>query len=397
MRQKILFLTTEIPYPLDSGGKIRTYNMLKSISESYDIDLICFSENSCTDNQEEELKLICKSVSIIKKIYTNSKSSGKMFINIVKAILKNAPFVVEKFNDSKYKKKVNELINLNEYKRIIIDHLQVANYLKCLNDNKVILSEHNCEYLILKRRYEKEKNIIKKLFIGTEYIKTRKYEKKICSKVEKVIFLSEEDRRLIIDENYRGTNTSIVPISVETTYVKKNYNKMVNKLLFIGTMSWYPNEQGILWFIENVWHSLLNMNNDLKLYIVGSNPSEEIKKFESNNLIVTGYVDSIDEYIEKCDICIIPLFIGGGMRVKILESMAKGIPCISTSIGAEGIDTSVGEDILIADTKEEFVKEIMRLIDERSLYQKIVNNSTNLIKNNYSTEVIGGKILSLLD
>ena len=254
---------------------------------------------------------------------------------------------------------------------------------------KSILSQQNCEYLILKRRLENESSLVKRAYLHYECKKLEKYEKKTCASFDKVIMLSEEDKKNIVTESYGKDNTSIVPIAVSCDYRKQNYNNTFMNLLFMGTMSWYPNEQGAFWFLENVWKYLQTEYEDkIKLYIVGKNPSNNIKKYEGKDVEVTGYVDDVNKYIEICDICIVPLFIGGGMRVKILECMAKGIPVISTSIGAEGIKCTNFEDIIIANTKDEFIRAIQELNRNHELYKRIVCNGKALVERNYSIDVI---------
>lgn len=392
---KILFLTTELPYPLDSGGKIRTYNMLEGLSEKFDIDIICFSEKENINYEIEKLNDICADIKVVKKIYTNKSSKMSLIKNVLKSIILNKPFIITKFSDKSYKNIVNEKVKSNKYSKIIVDHLQVAQF---INDNlmkKAILSEHNCEYLILKRMYEETNNIIKKIYLKYEYKKLKKYEKKVCKQINKVILLSEDDKKALVDSNYNGENVYLIPISVDTEYVKIRKNEKTRKknILFMGTMSWFPNEQGILWFLENVWGKL--QKDGYKLYIVGKNPSNEIIKYRSSSVIVTGYVDDINEYIEKCDFCIVPLFIGGGMRVKILESMAKKIPTVSTAIGAEGINVKDGIDILIANTPNEFIAKIKEL-DNDELYNNIIENAAKIIDEKYSIKSVNEQIIKCL-
>lgn len=391
---KILFLTTELPYPLDNGGKIRTYNMIKSIYNYYKIDLVCFSEKKF-NTEINELRKMCENIDIIHKIYTNSNSKYILAKNLILSTFKNSPFIVEKFNDREFQEKVEYLLKENEYEAIIVDHLQMVNYVRNVKKNKIILSQHNCEYLILKRRYEKEEKLLKKLYIWNEYKKTKKYEKKMCKKVDKVIMLSKEDKNFLIDKDYSGTNISILPISIENNFIKSTYNEKINKILFLGTMSWFPNEQGVLWFIREVWEKVKSEFPKSKLYVVGNKPSKEIKDCSSEDIIVTGYVDDVNKYIELCDVCIIPLFIGGGMRVKILECMSKGIPCISTSIGAEGIEYEREKNILIADSSDEFVKSLKN-IQNRDKRIEMANYGRKLIDKNYSLNVLTNGLIKII-
>ncbi len=396
MKEKILFLTTEIPYPLDSGGKIRSFNMLKSLYEKYEIDLLCFSEGNHKQEHISELNKLCKSVYVIKKIYKNSKSKSMLLKNVFLSVFKNKPFVVEKFYDKKYKYEIRRLLSEKSYKAIIVDHLQVAGYIDDLSGNNVILSQHNCEFIILKRRFEKEKNVLKRLYLYIEYKKTQKYEKYICRQVDSVIMLSNEDKNFLIDSSYKGANITIIPISIEADYIKETRNERLKNILFLGTMSWFPNEQGILWFLEKAWPKIKQENKELVLYIVGSNPSKEVISYSSEEIIVTGYVENVNEYIEKCDACIVPLFIGGGMRVKILECMVKGIPCISTTVGAEGIEYSNNKNIIIADNEEEF-KMAIRQINDVEIRKNMVESAKSLIEKKYSLKVITKKLEEIIE
>lgn len=391
--KKLLFLTTELPYPLDNGGKIRTYNMIKGLSSEYQIDVICFSEINNNENSINALKKICSDVYVFDKLYTNSKSKINLMKNIIFAMIKKSPFIINKFADNRYTNIVKKLLTENKYDLVIADHLQVAQFLSDEYLGKAVLSQHNCEYLILKRMAEESSNFIKKKYIEFEAKKLEKYEKMICSKFKKVILLSNEDKEKLVSKEYDGNNSFILPISVSTEFKKTNINKSKKNILFLGTMSWMPNEQGISWFLKNVWGSI--KDEGYKLYIVGKNPSDRIKQFESDNVIITGYVDDINEYIDLCDISVVPLFIGGGMRVKILESMAKRIPIISTTIGAEGIEVEDGKDILIANTEEEFIEKINNINNEH-LYNEIIKNADRLIGDKYSIEAINKKLINSL-
>lgn len=392
---KILFLTTELPYPLDSGGKIRTYNMLKGLASNFDIDIVCFSEKIHIEDDLNELKKICNDVKVIKKIYTNSKSKYTLIKNVIMGILYSKPFIINKFDDSIYRAYINDSLRNNIYSKIIVDHLQVAQFIPEKYMKNAILSQHNCEYLIIKRMYEKSNNFIKKLYLKTEYEKLKKYEINTCKKFSKVILLSEEDKEYLVGSEYDGNNTRIVPISVSSEFIKQNKCGLAEKIniLFMGTMSWLPNQQGILWFLENVWDEI--DNGEYNLFIVGKNPPEEIKKYKSKNIIITGYVEDINEYIEKCDFSIVPLFIGGGMRVKILESMVKGLPTISTTIGAEGIEVQDGENILIANTKEEFIMKINNL-KNKELYDKLIIKGIELIDEKYSIDAVNKRVINII-
>ena len=392
---KILFITNLIPYPLDNGGKIKTYNILEILSEENEIDLFAFYENEKERESIDFLKRKFRNVVGVEKILTTKKNIFYMLTIAIKSIFSKYPFVILKYIDKKMRNLLEEYILDNNYDLIYIDHLQLGVYYDVLKktNKKIYLDEHNCEYQILKRKFHDESSILKKIFFGLEYKKLKKFEETIINKVDKVIVLSDEDKKLLMSNKNEDKFINI-PIPIKTNYKKIIGSKIQDEinLIFLGTLTWYPNAQGIEWFVDNVIPILERNEIKYKLHIVGKDPSISLieKCKENDNVIITGYVDSIDEYIDKCDIMIVPIFIGSGMRVKILEGLGKRIPIISTSIGAEGIEIKNNKNILLANNENEFVESIINL-KNKELYETLQVNGYETFNNLYSIEAISKK------
>lgn len=391
---RILFLTNLLPYPLDNGGKIKTYNTLKMMSEGNKIDIFSFYE---TDKEKENIEYMKKEFNLVNAIYkplTTSKHLVKMVMIGLRSLVNDKPFVLLKFVDKNMKQLLIESIKKNKYDLVYIDHLQLAVYMDILKEANcpIYLDQHNCESQIIKRKSEVTKSLIKRTIINMEYKKLKKFEDMIISCVDKVIVLSEEDKKCLV----KGLKIDrekfiVIPIPIEADYKKKNgvQNQEVMKIMFLGTLSWFPNAQGIEWFVENVVTALEKHNFKYKLYIVGKDPSENLinKCNENSNIEITGYVNDVNEYIEKCDILVSPIFVGSGMRVKILECIGKRMPVISTTIGAEGIEVENNKSILIANTTEEFVKAIYN-IRSNDMYINLQIEGELLFNKKYSLNAI---------
>ena len=168
-------------------------------------------------------------------------------------------------------------------------------------------------------------------------------------------------------------------------------------ILFIGTLTWEPNNKGMQWFLREVVPLLDASGFQYSLYIVGKNPSRELKELIGvhDNIFLTGYVDSIDEYYDKCHCMVVPLFIGSGQRVKIIEAFSKGMPVASTSIGAEGLRYSHGDNILIADNADEFVHNIVAISEEQRKKISVMGRQT--YEEHYSPGAVQAKILGVID
>lgn len=393
---RILFITNLLPYPLDNGGKIKSYNTLEMLSEGNRVDIFSFYEDDREKESLEYMKSKFNEVNIVKKNLTTKTNIKEMLWIAIKSLFNKLPFVILKYKDKEMIQLLENKIKKNKYDLVYIDHLQLGIYINILQKANcpIYLDQHNCESQILKRKVESNSSIFKKKFINIEYYKLKKFENKIITNVDKIVVLSDEDKKTLInniEEKIDENKFIIIPIPINNNYVKDiglNKKEFVN-LLFLGTLSWHPNLDGISWFVENVIPELEKQHIKYKLYIVGKNPCQELINCcsKNDNIEITGYVDDINEYIEKSDIMIAPIFIGSGMRVKILEGLGKRIPIISTSIGAEGIAIEHNKDIYIANDTDEYIDGILKLGQDK-FYTKLQENGFNLFNQKYSLDAV---------
>lgn len=399
---KILFITNLLPYPFDNGGKIKTYNTLKILSKSNEIDLMCFYEDEEDLVKKDHLYRFCKNIDCIKKPIITSKNINYMLKLAIKNLFSKIPLVAYKYMDKKFENILISKIDKNNYDAIYIDHLQLGGYLDKIKkiDKKYILDEHNAESTIILRKAKQSKNIIKRMYFYYEYKRLRNFESYIINKVDKVIVLSEEDKNILKEISREKDEKFIqIPIPIEIDYEKSSSIKSSThyNILFLGTLSWFPNSQGIEWFIDNVVPKLDRQKISYSLYVVGKDPSSKLIEIGNvkDNIIVTGFVNDVNEYIEKCDFMVVPLFIGSGMRVKILEAMGKKMPVISTTIGCEGIEVKNKESILIANDEVEFV-EAIKYVSNKEVYEEIRNKSKQIFEEQYSVRALEELYLNVI-
>lgn len=400
---KILFLTNLLPYPLNNGGKIKSYNTINILSKTNKVDLFCFYEEDSELSYISNIKEICNDVKVVKKKITTSKNKNYMLSLAIKNLISKTPLVAYKFKDKKLNVLIEEALKSENYDLVIIDHLQLAVYLPKIKKycNNIILDQHNCESKIIYRKQQLEKNIIKKLYLKYEYNRLKKFESNTMDAVKKIIVLSDEDKLEMIRINKKINKDKFIniPIPIQIDYEKEIRSKNGNhiRILFLGTMSWYPNSQGIEWFVKEVIPYINMKNIKYELSIVGKDPDKNLIDLckDNKNIIITGFVEDINKYIELCDVMIVPLFIGSGMRVKILESMGKCLPVISTTIGAEGIEAIDGKHILIANNKEEFYEKLL-YINDKEIYVDLQKNGKELFEKKYSVDYLGKKFNKLM-
>lgn len=392
----ILFLTNLLPYPLDNGGKIKTYTTLQALKNAgHKVDLVCFKESEASySSEEKELSHICNNVHQVFQKLTTSENKSYMMKLAIKSLFSELPLSTYKFISKDMEKHIESKKD-TYFELIYFDHLPLYVYHKICKElwpnAKVILDEHNCEATIMKRNAETAHNPIKKTFMSYEASKVKEFESKALLSADKSIILSKEDYKTLRSATGKDFDFSIIPIGVMDRGVKKERESKddILNILFVGTLTWEPNNQGLIWFIDNVIPIMERKKVKYHFYIVGKNPSEEVvEKTKANeNITVTGYVDSVDDYYDCCDCMVVPLFIGSGQRVKLIEAFSKGMPAISTSIGAEGLEYINGETILIADEKNDFMLSISSLTDKKKR-KNIGKNARKIYDKYYSPEAI---------
>lgn len=400
---KILFLTNLLPYPLDNGGKIKTYTTLSALSSAgHSIDLVCFTENNEVSKNTEQVLKICRRVEQIPQKLTTAENLSYMMWMAVKSLFSSYSFGLYKYQSEEMEAKLTELCKENVYDCVYYDHLQLCIYEKIISKlmptTKTILDEHNCEAIIMSRNAETAGNPVKKVFLMLESRKLGWFESKMLQRMSANIVLSKEDYQELRKQSKRDFTHTIIPIGVQDRGVKKIENEVNEHLniLFLGTLTWEPNNQGLIWFLKNVIPLLESYN--FTFYIVGKNPSVEVQELAEKykNIIVTGYVDSVDEYYDICDCMVVPLFIGSGQRVKLIEGFSKAIPAISTRIGAEGLDIEDNKNILLADSAHDFKIAIEKMYND-DLRKNISIAARKCYEKNYSPCAIEKKINVLLE
>lgn len=403
---KILFLTNLLPYPLDNGGKIKANTTIKSlVSAGHQMDLVCFTESNKIDSgHESELSGECLEIHQVFLRLTTALNKKYMMRIALKSLFSKYSFGVLKYWSEDMASLLVSLLSSKKYDCIYFDHLQMFIYAdiigKYCDSSKWILDEHNCEFMIMQRRAETTGNLAKQIFFKIEARKLKRFERQALKRTSKVIVLSQEDDMILKKLSKKPVQTAIIPIGVKTPEFSINYRfddlNTVN-ILFVGTLSWAPNHEGLMWYLEQVMPKMQKEYGDFRLYIVGKNPGESLVKLANKykNIIITGYVDSVLPYYQKCDFMIVPLFVGSGQRVKIIEGFSYGMPMISTSVGAEGLHYTDGENILIANDANQFIQKC-QLMKRGSLRQKLSEKARKTFEKNYSLAAVSSKICDVV-
>lgn len=394
-RKKILILSPIFPLPLRSGGQVRIFNLIKYLSDHFEISLL-----SLIDIEEEkyihEMMPFCSRIETIPvKLYDNK------FLKVVSLVepsqilrtLKRGfqwafgiPFHICRFYHPELVKKLNEMVGKDRYDVVHAIYSQMAPYLiraTALDRNvKSILDDIDLFFVAKYRDYLTRKGLAR-VFYSLECKRIRDYVARTWPRFDGITVMSMKDKEKLLELN-PDLNVTVVPNGVDTDYFRPlNHPRTNRKLAFVGGSRHYPNVDGLSYFCENIFPLIRHEMKDVSLTVIGEFSKNLIPKGD-HEIQFTGYVEDIRPYLKECSLNIVPLRIGGGTRLKILEAMALGIPTVSTSIGCEGIEAEKDREIIIADDPQEFAKGIKTVLGDERLHQALARNGRDLIERKYS-------------
>lgn len=383
-KKKILYLTTRLPFPVIGGDKLRIHNILKQLKlKGHKITLVSLVTS------EDDLEACYKNNDFFDELIPVKFDKKLAYLNAVKAVFNDKPFIVEYFYSKTMQKVVDKLIKENNFDIITGYMIRIAPYLEKHKNKNIIIDFVDAVSMMYERRIKNVQSLWDKFKIGIEYLKVKNYEKK-CSKIYKMqTVISQADKNYI--EQFAGkSNIKIIGNGVDTEFYKPIDFPKQNKICFVGSMQYIPNSEAAIYFATKVFPLVKKEIPDAKFKIIGANPRKDLFDAvkEINGIEITGRVDDVREYMKDCKVSVCPVKIAGGIQNKILEAMSMGIPVVTTPEGAEGINAS--EDILsVANSNEEYVQKVIQIMQDESLRKKIGHNSRNFVLNNFSWAKVG--------
>ena len=356
--RKILQISARLPLPLDDGGRIATWNLSRCLHyNGYAIDLVCY-----TDDDRQLPKWRTDLAEVFASVATVPKNMERQHpTNLLHALATGSSYFVRKFYTRAYAEHVRRLLSENSYDATLIDGAFMGGFLPVLRSagnaaGKVILRQHNVEYEIFERLAEREQNMAYRLLLRREARLFCLAEKNLVDRVDEVWAITQRDADTFEATGTRRPISVLGPfIDIDHYQIDSHSNIDPHSIVHLGGLSWKPNANGIQWFLEQIWPSVLEQFPDATFHIVGKSPPAWLRNRSDENVIVKGFVDDERPTINRSNIFIVPLHEGSGVRIKILTAMAMGKVSLSTSIGAEGIEW---EGLIIRDRPEEWIKAI---------------------------------------
>jgi len=398
---KILWLSHILPYPPKGGVMQRSYNLIKEVAKENEVYLFAFNQKAWLPTKEDiikakkEFERFCKKVEVFE--LPSDKSKFAWYKLVIKSFFSKDAYTINWTKSNEMQKAITEFLSKKSIDIIHCDTIGLAEYVKGIKGIPKVLNHHNIESHMMLRRAKKEKNLFKKIYFYVEGLKLKKYENRICPKFDINLVVSELDKERLLNIA-PNSKVEVIPNGVDINYFKPLNSKIKrHNIVFAGRMNAYPNEDAVIWFLKEIWPLLKKEVPDATFTIAGRNPTPRIKKFAKNDssILVTGYVDDIRPFIAQAEVYICPIRDGGGTKLKILDAMAMGKIIVTTTIGAEGLGVIHERHVLIANDPKISASQVLLVFNNPDLRKYLSQNARQLVKKEYSWEIIGKKLNSL--
>ena len=383
---RILWLNAGLLLPLDKGGKLRTWHLMRHLARRHSITYVCFAEPNEKKEHREGMVEVCNSLVTVARS-DPAKGSTAFYLDAVRHVVNALPYAVGKYQSDEYAGRVEYLLQHGRFNVMVADFLPpVVNLPKSIPVPAVLFT-HNVEAEIWRRHAENASNPLSRILLKQQWHRMLRFEREALTRFDLVLGVSDTDRETFA-RLYPGAlrrPVHVVQTGVDTAYfTPMPGQERPRHLVFTGSMDWLPNEDGMLYFVRDILPRIRATEPDVTLSIVGRTPTPAVQRLAAENGIeVTGRVDDVRPHVAAAEVYIVPLRIGGGTRLKIFEAMSMAKAVVSTTIGAEGLPVTPGRDIVLADEPAAFADAVVQLIRDREKRQSIERAARDLVVQKY--------------
>ncbi len=369
-KQKLLYLSQCFPIPLDGGGKIKTFNSIKTLAKKFDIFAVFISERKA---KKEEVKVFQKMGVSVKIFYTDimSKDIKENYLKLAWNYLQLRPHFVYQYRYKPSFSWIKDKIKTWQPDIIHVDHINSAQFLpsrawlkkNCQKIPKLILENHNLNHILFATRFRESKKLIRKLYLFLEGSLNWLYGERNYKRFDHIFAISDVETSYLGQKGWpTSTQPLVYPLKKAQSKKEKKYD-----LLFIGYLDWPPNEVAIRWFVEKILPLINQQLPTAKFHVVGKENIKLADLKKNSNVIFHDQQKSLDKFLGQSKVFVLPFQTGAGVRIKSLTALQNGLPLVSTKMGIDGLHLKNNQEYLEAETAREFAKQTIRLLQNRQL------------------------------
>ncbi len=383
----ILWVKSELLHPLDKGGRIRTYEMLRRLRDHHRVTYVALDDGTTTPEQRARALEYCDELVLVP--WRRAPLRGwRRGLAILRNVVSSLPFALAPYRSAAMTRAIRERCTAGEDRAdvvvcdFLVPALNVPDGLPC----PVVLFQHNVEAMIWERRTRVAANPILRLYMAEQWRRMRRVEREQCRRFDHVVAVSPEDAA-VFRQAYGVERVSSVPTGVDTDFFRPSgaVSRKAASIVFTGSMDWMPNEDGMVWFVEEILPRIERAVPEATLTIVGRNPTARVKALAEGRprVTVTGTVNDVRPYLEAASVVVVPLRVGGGTRIKIYEAMGMERAVVSTTIGAEGLDVRDGTHLILADEAATFAEAVTALLRSPERAEEIGQTAASHVRSHF--------------
>ena len=384
---KVLVISTQFPFPTHSGFTMRVYQLMRQLARRHDVALLSYArpdERQAVDQLRQEF-----AVSVVERVQRPSGVSRR--VAQLRSILSARPYYSHAAYSEEMQRMIFDLCSDRGF-----DVVQIESSLLCgfsfPPGVRVVLDEHNIEYEVFRRMCEGERSLARRTFNHLEYRRFRRFEQRSWERVDGCVVTSEREQP-IVRSTAPTTTTEVVPNGVDLVHFKPSMAPVEpHSIVFNGILDYRPNLDAAHHLVDDVWPLVLRRCPNATLTIVGRGHTSDIRRLRSQAVRVTGEVPDVRPYLQRAAAVAVPIRIGGGTRLKVVEGLAMGKALVSTQLGCEGIAVRDGEHLLIGDGAEDFAAKVVALFEDPALRRALGRAGRELIEREYSWDLAGGRL-----
>ncbi len=379
----ILLVVSSLPYPEDSGMKIRNGAFIRELSKHHSVFLVALDRGEDIDRAVKALSPHTGKIFL----YDGKRTQLRRALDMFRTVFSSIPYVASSCYSRELSSTIPKIVSEHSIDIVQLQEIYMASNICCQELSvPVVLDMPNCESDLLFRIAHTTSHLVRKWFHRWQGFKMRRFERSVLKEVDSILSVSTNDMALLRERSFT-TPLSLIPNGVNLLE-RESVTLPSNRLIFTGSLHYPPNREGLLWFFRDIWPEIQSLHKEVTLDIIGRSPSLDLLAYASERVRFVTDCDDISVHYRNADIAIVPLLAGSGTRLKILESFAVGVPVVSTTCGAEGIEVTQSKDILLADTPQAFRSSILMLLEDREKAQGIADAAWNLVRAKYQWQDI---------
>lgn len=395
-RPRLLFLCQTLPFPPDGGVHIRSYNILRLLSQVFDVTALCFYRRATRPTPahiQNGITGLSELADVEVFPIPQEHSRARLIWDHFRSVTRRYPYTRYTHESKAFSRRLRHLLKTRDFDLVHLDSLDLSAHLPALEGIPVVCTHHNIESELLRRRANTEQSPIMRHYLRHQADLMEMEERRWCGRVDLNVVVSREDGELL-SRLAPGARVAVVPNGVDTS-IFQPAGRSGHGLVFVGGYSWYPNRDAMAYFSEAVLPLVRRQHPELSVTWIGRAPDNVRQEYETEHGVrLTGYVDDIRPHVNRAACYVVPLRVGGGTRLKILDAWAMGKAVVSTSVGCEGLDARDGENILIRDTPEAFAEAVDAVLRDSVLREHLQRNARATAESVYDWSVIGEFVLT---